>query len=855
MGAVYEAWQIALERRVAIKLLPIEAGADAAFAERFRREARTLAKLQHPNIVAVFESGETAAGHLYFVMEYVEGGDLAERAQREPMEPGAALGLVGEISAALACAHAQGVVHRDIKPSNVLLTAEGRAKVADFGLAVLESREPDSKLTLTGIALGTFDYAAPEQLSGRGGEDARSDLYSLGVLAYELLAGKPPRGVFDPPSLANPAVDPAVDAVVLTALQSEPQRRFQSAEDFASALNRARDFRANRLARERELRRKARRRTRLAFAAMLAAAMAAGVAVYAFVQRQNARLSAADAERQRAAAETVRGEAEGLVDYMLNDLRGKLEASDDLTYLTDILARVEKYYAAPANASEDPVFLTRKAEFLRIDGNVREALGDYGKGAERMRAAISIREALLTRDGGEAAHLALVRAWDGLQSILQMSMEHDAAAAAAQTGLGVVAAWQAAHPGSREAALWKVHFAHQIGEALGNKQDFTGASPHWDAALLEGMRLAEQVGREPRLLIKLSNIHASLGSMHETRGELEKSLGHFLKMKELNERAGAGSDNARVTSISFRIGLALRKLGRAAEALPILREAVAAGARYLARKPNDLGRLNTQRSNYAELAAAYEALGLAHDAAAAREQEAIFQRRMKEVPAIAKGGESQKSLDEDFEALRAAPEGDEVQYRWAMASEAEGTRIEQESGPDAAIAYFRSQIERIAEASKGAPEGTWWLLGASFAWNRIGFVEFNRGNFPAAEIAYRSGLDARAKLLVAHPEVDRLSRDAASSVSHLAGTLIEQGRAAEAAELVMTWINRLKDRPNGKLRTWRATLVKPVPAIARKVETPESLLAAAEAFLAAQGEAAMTTEERAVMERLRAEKK
>ena len=106
------------------------------------------------------------------------------------------------------------MVHRDIKPSNILLTADGHAKVADFGLAVLADREPDSKLTLTGIALGTFDYAAPEQLSGRGGEDARSDLYSLGVLAYELLAGKPPRGVFDPPSLANPAVDPDRKGVV-----------------------------------------------------------------------------------------------------------------------------------------------------------------------------------------------------------------------------------------------------------------------------------------------------------------------------------------------------------------------------------------------------------------------------------------------------------------------------------------------------------------------------------------------------------------------------------------------------------------------------------------------------------------
>ncbi len=234
MGAVYEARQIDLDRRVAVKVLPVELGKNEAFAERFRREARALARLRHPNILEVFEFGQSTAGHLFFSMEYMEGGDLARRMKQGPLNPGLSLRWVKEICAALEAAHALSVVHRDIKPSNILLTSDGTVKVADFGLAVLAD-QPEERLTHTGLALGTLEYSAPEQAAGTA-VDYRTDLFSVGVLCYELLTGRLPRGVFEPPSRVNAAVGTAVDTVVLTAMQSDPARRFQSATEFGAAL-------------------------------------------------------------------------------------------------------------------------------------------------------------------------------------------------------------------------------------------------------------------------------------------------------------------------------------------------------------------------------------------------------------------------------------------------------------------------------------------------------------------------------------------------------------------------------------------------------------------------------------------
>ncbi len=227
MGAVYKARQLALDRIVAIKLLPLEVSVDRDFAERFKREARTMAKMNHPHIVSVFDFGTTQEGHLFFVMEYVEGTTLHHIIKTTGLMPPQALEIIVGVCEALAYAHVEGVVHRDIKPANVLVDVRGRVKVTDFGLARLNTSAAEQNgYTMTGTVLGTPDYMAPEQKRGAR-VDHRADIYSLGVMLYEMLCGQVPQGIFDPPSM-RVGVDERVDQVVIRAMQQEPDRRYQN---------------------------------------------------------------------------------------------------------------------------------------------------------------------------------------------------------------------------------------------------------------------------------------------------------------------------------------------------------------------------------------------------------------------------------------------------------------------------------------------------------------------------------------------------------------------------------------------------------------------------------------------------
>lgn len=230
MGAVYRARQTKLDRLVAVKVLPPEWGRDPAFAERFTREARALARLNHPHVVAVHDFGETA-GLYYLVMEYVDGPNLRQALQAGPLAPAQALAVIPQMCDALHYAHEEGVVHRDIKPENILLDRRGRVKVADFGLAKLLGG-PRVEFTLTGSrqVMGTLDYMAPEQRSRPLEIDHRADIYSLGVVFYEMLTGELPLGRFAPPS-ERAEVDARLDAVVHRALETDPERRYQSASD------------------------------------------------------------------------------------------------------------------------------------------------------------------------------------------------------------------------------------------------------------------------------------------------------------------------------------------------------------------------------------------------------------------------------------------------------------------------------------------------------------------------------------------------------------------------------------------------------------------------------------------------
>ncbi len=226
MGAVYKARQPALDRFVALKVLPPAVGSDPGFAERFNREARALARLNHPNIVAVHDFGKTGPLH-YLIMEFVDGTNLREVEHAGRLSPEQALAIVPQICEALQFAHNEGIVHRDIKPENLLLDKKGRVKITDFGIAKIVGAPP-GKVSLTGVkdVVGTPHYMAPEQIEQPQTVDHRADIYSLGVVFYEMLTGELPLGKFSPPS-KKVQIDVRLDDVVLHTLEKEPARRYQ----------------------------------------------------------------------------------------------------------------------------------------------------------------------------------------------------------------------------------------------------------------------------------------------------------------------------------------------------------------------------------------------------------------------------------------------------------------------------------------------------------------------------------------------------------------------------------------------------------------------------------------------------
>ena len=247
MAQVYRALDRQLERPVALKVLFPELSVDRTFVERFRREAQAAANLSHPNIVPVFDWGEDD-GSYFIVMEYIDGRPLSAVLRDPQRIPPREIATIGAgVAAALAFAHRHGVVHRDVKPGNVIITPDGDVKVTDFGIA--RAMNTEESLTQTGAVMGTAAYFSPEQAEGKG-VDSRSDIYSLGVVLYEMSVGRPPftgdspvavasKHVRDVPVLpreANPSVPPALQAVIMKAMAKNPDDRYASAEELRADL-------------------------------------------------------------------------------------------------------------------------------------------------------------------------------------------------------------------------------------------------------------------------------------------------------------------------------------------------------------------------------------------------------------------------------------------------------------------------------------------------------------------------------------------------------------------------------------------------------------------------------------------
>ncbi len=239
MGVVYKARQQGLDRLVALKVMSDRLAGDPEFVKRFEKEAKAMATLSHPNIVAVYNYG-IDNGRCFIVMEYVDGANLRHIIREKKLEAAQALRIVPQLCDALEYAHGEGVVHRDIKPENILIDKKGRVKITDFGLAkMVEPGRTDH--TVTGLVMGTPHYMAPEQVDTPKTVDHRADIYSMGVVFYELLTGELPIGRWQLPSHRG-VLDARLDQVVLRALEREPDKRYQHASDMKLEVSRVSEF-------------------------------------------------------------------------------------------------------------------------------------------------------------------------------------------------------------------------------------------------------------------------------------------------------------------------------------------------------------------------------------------------------------------------------------------------------------------------------------------------------------------------------------------------------------------------------------------------------------------------------------
>lgn len=251
MAEVYRARDELLGREVAVKVLSERLSTDRSFVERFRREAQAAANLNHPNIVSLYDYGSDGATN-FIVMEFIDGRSLAEVISQEaPLLPERAAEIAGDVAKALERAHNAGLVHRDIKPNNIMMTSTGQTKVTDFGIVRALGGETEQQMTQTGMVIGTAAYLSPEQAQGNP-VDARSDVYSLGCVLYEMLTGSPPfagdtplavaykhvRETPEPPSSLNPDVPEDLDAITMKALAKNPDNRYASATEMRDDLER-----------------------------------------------------------------------------------------------------------------------------------------------------------------------------------------------------------------------------------------------------------------------------------------------------------------------------------------------------------------------------------------------------------------------------------------------------------------------------------------------------------------------------------------------------------------------------------------------------------------------------------------
>jgi serine/threonine protein kinase len=555
MGVVYLAQHIQLGRIVALKVIPSGGSATSDLEMRFLREARTVARLSHPHIVAVHDAGRDH-GHAWFSMDYFEDGDLARRLRSQPFAPREAAALMHGVAEAIACSHAAGVLHRDLKPSNIMLSA-GTPRVADFGLA--SELDSSGGLTAGNAVLGTPHYLAPEALSrGSTAQGVPSDIYALGVILHEMLTGRTPFAGASPAELPGllargdapdlrllaPQVPRDLATICAKCLEFEPARRYATAADLAEDLRRflgGEPIKARPISSGSRLLRWARRRPALAATWALSILLAAASMTAALL---------VDRERQRANDEAASSKA--LADFLARDFLDQASVSDEPDRELKLRTAVDRAAARiPLRFAGAPL---AEASIRFTLGATYRSLGEYAEAERQFRRSASLRRLHLG-----PGHTDTLRATAELAGALsELGRNPDAAPLIHASAAALIGALGAEHP----YAIGALETEALVERRLGH------------------MAKAEQIARNT-----LAVARRALGPDHElTRNALLAHaallalLGRLDEAQEPSREAVATTERAlgphHPVTLSTRVKLAGLdvELGRAQQAEPLLRE-------------------------------------------------------------------------------------------------------------------------------------------------------------------------------------------------------------------------------------------------------------------------------------------
>ncbi len=753
MGAVYGAIQKALQRPVAIKVLPISLGDAPGFAARFRQEAQAMASLNHPNIVAVYDSGETIAGHSYYVMEMIPGMDLAQQLELGRLPTDTVVPLVAALCEALAFAHQRGVIHRDLKPSNILLTTDGIPKLADFGLALLMEKNLElSRLTMGGTTLGTLEYAAPEQLH-HGHISPATDLYSLGALLYELLTGELPRGVFDPPSVRNPAVDPAFDGVVLRALQSDPERRFATATDFRQALLQAADRRQQQEIRDQHMRRKMARRARLTLVSVGIALLTGGTAIYAWQAKH-------EATERSLAASKAEAKTDDLMQFLLTDLRRRLAPTGNLGAMESTLERAVEHYREKYELSGRTTAAAMKlADVLVVKGDVIGVRG-LGTAADKLYTeAIDVLQHARKQDAANFdLALRISNAYKDRSEHRMASGRYSDALEDARTMLQTTTDYPP-HQGTAATKQAQAEAHRAIANALGYTKDFDEGREEY---LASKALFSELLAAEPDHAAwqdELAALEMSLGSLAEAVQDYPGMLQHFTAYHDyVTQRYGP--TNQLYSYSSFRMGVAMIKSQRPAEAIPHLQAALALAEPMLVREPGHKGVLNHLSWCLKLMVEALEADHQTEAALPYRARQTVINAQLASVPVVAAA--ASVDLNAEFQKLNA---GSPTHLQWWSFCQRFQAGVEPEPDSKLRQEAYAKFLEHVRSATATQPPGNFVHTVTAFIHNRLAGLLLDHDPAASGEHA-ASAMNLRLALVQANPGDPILERNVLSSASH-----------------------------------------------------------------------------------------